>query len=188
MQPPWNHAIDATVKCLQSNNTWLERKPSVKQTFCLDFVNACCTRIQIISAFDWVEIYPSIIEQFGAIYSKQYYDKMSVKQVLQDELPQRISESSSNSVKKYFSWIQKVHHVLSSWKTKLSENDANYDEIHLYTQRRQCIQSIARHVSATSLVMSAENLTVLKNTFVKKFDELNFLLLKYVPEDPNFGW
>jgi len=151
-------------------------------------VNACCTKIQISSTFDWVEIYPSIIEQFGAIYSKQYYAKMRDKQILQDELPQCISESSSYSVKKYFSWIQKIHHVLSSWETKLSKNDANYDEIHLYTQKRQCIQSIAQHVSATSLVISAENLTVLKNTFLKKFDELNFLLLKYVPEDPKLGW
>lgn len=75
------------------------------------------------------------------------------------------------------------------WKTRLGNSDANYDEMHLYTQKQHNIHRIAEHVSvATGLVISAENLVRLKKTFLEKFEELNILLLKYVPEDSKLGW
>lgn len=75
-----------------------------------------------------------------------------------------------------------------TWKTRLGNNDANYDELHLYTQKQDYIQRIAHVSAATALVISAENLVRMKKTFLEKFEELNILLLKYVPEDSKLGW
>ena len=108
--------------------------------------------------------------------------------ILSDELPQSILENPSTSVKQYFSWIQKIHKVMLSWKKKLDENDANYDEINLYTQKQHHIHEIAQHVSATGLVISPDNLLVVKNDFLEKVEQLNIHVLKYVPGDPKLGW
>jgi len=111
------------------------------------------------------------------------------KMILSDELPQNILDNPSTSVKQYFTWIQKIHEVMLTWKKRLDNKDANYDEMHLYTQKQDYIQRIAQNVSAaTGLVISAENLVHLRKTFLEKFEELNILLLKYVPEDSKLGW
>lgn len=104
---------------------------------------------------------------------------------LSDELPQFVLENPSTSVKQYFTWIQEIHKVMSSWKKKLSTNEANYDEIHMYTLNQDDIHRIAQHVSATDLVISTKNL---KKTFLEKFEEMNILLLKYVPGDSKHDW
>ena len=187
LPPSWNHAISASIDCLKgSSSNWVQKEPSIRQTFCLDFVNACCCRIPVVSSkLDWVGIYCTIIQQFGSIYLSTYAKKM----ILSDELPQNILDNPSTSVKQYFTWIQKIHEVMSTWKTRLDNKDANYDEMHLYTQKQDYIQRIAQNVSAaTGLVISAENLVHLRKTFLEKFEELNILLLKYVPGDSKLGW
>ena len=186
LEPSWNYAVTATVDCLKSNSTWVQREPSVRQTFCLDFVNTCCTRIPVASStFGWVDKYSTIIQQFGDIYLGLYARKI----ILSDELPQNILMNPSTSVKQYFSWIQKIRQVMLTWKKKLSSSDANYDEIHVYTQKQRYIYLIAQHVLTTSsLVISAENLDALNRTFLEKYEQLNILLLKYVPGDPKLGW
>jgi len=157
--------------------------------FCLDFVNRCCTDIQVTSStFDWVDTYLTIIQKFGDIYSQSYASNSDEQMVIADELPQNILKSPSTSVKQYFSWIQNIHKVMLTWKTELCSHNANYDEICEYTQKQQNIQSIAQHISATGLVVSTEDLKTLKYTFLEKFDELNSLLLKYLPGDSNLGW
>lgn len=187
LPPSWNHAISASIDCLKgSSSNWVRKEQSIRQTFCLDFVNACCSRVPVVSSkFDWVGIYCTIIQQFGSIYLSTYAKKM----ISSDELPQNILNNPSTSVKQYFTWIQKIHEVMLTWKTRLGNNDANYDEMYLYTQKQHYIHGIAQHVSAaTGLVISAENLVRLKRTFLEKFEELNILLLKYVPEDSKLGW
>ena len=158
--------------------------------FCLDFVNACCTEIQVTSSsFGWVENYSTVIHQLGAIYSQSYAKKSDEQMNSTGKLPQNILENPSTSVKEYFSWIQKIHKVMLTWKTKLgSDGDANYDEIHVYTQKQRYIYGIAQHVSATNLVISAMNLAALKDSFLEKFEQLNILLLKYVQGDSKLGW
>lgn len=149
--------------------------------FCLDFVCACCTKIPVDSSTTgWVVNYWTVIQQFVDMYT-------SLKVPFLDGFPQNIFENSPNSVKQYFSWIQKLYQVILSWKTNLDTSGANYDEIHVYSQMVDNIGSIA-HVSATGLVVLAENLKVLKKTFLEKYEELNIRLLKYVPGNSKLGW
>lgn len=186
LQPSLNHAINASIGCLKTNSTWVQKEPSVRQTFCLDFVNSCCSRIQVVSGtLGWVEKYWYLIQQLGDIY---YSCSGAKKMSLLVELPQHILDSPSNSVKQYFSWIQKIHNEFLLWNTKLDSNLANYDEIYAYTQNQHYIGGILQHVSAAGLVISAENLMDLNKTFLEKFEELNILLLKYVPGDYKHGW
>ena len=187
LQPSWNHAISAAVNCLKSTSTWIQKEPSFRQMFCLQFVNTCFSRIQAdSSAFGWVEEYSLIIHQLGDVYCS--YAGKSNQPILSDVLPQSVSRNPSTAVKKYFSQVQKIHQILTQWKTKLDNNAANYDEIHMYMQKWQYIYEIAQHVSASDVVISQGNLKDLKKAFLVKFEDLNILLLKYVPGDSKPGW
>ena len=185
--PSWKHAVSAAVDNLKSNATWVEREPSVKQTFCLDFVNACCTLTKPSkNTFDWVEKYSTLIHQLGAIYCS-YATKKNLT-VLLCTLPEDVTVNPSSAVKQYFLWIQNIHNILSTWKRNLNSSAANYDEIYGYIYKQQKIYEIAQHVSATELVASEENLTCLNTAYLEKFEELNILLLKYVPGDSKPYW
>ena len=182
LQPSWNHAIGAAVNCLKSAFTWIQKEPSFKQTFCLQFVNTCFSRIQADSnAFDWVEEYSTIIHQLGDVYCS--YAGKSNQTILSD-----VSRNPSTEVKEYFLQIQKIHQILTLWKTKLDNNAANYDEIHMYIQKWRYIHEIAQRVSASDVVISPGNLKDIKKAFLEKFEGLNILLLKYVPGDSKPGW
>ena len=165
----------------------MQREPSIRQEFCLKFVNTCCSKIQADSStFVWVEKYSALIPQLGDIYCS--YARKENQGILLSELPEDILRNKSTAVKQYFSWIQEIHQILSLWKSKLDNHGANYDEIYGYNQKRHYIHEIAKHVFASDLVISADTLTRLEKTFLEKFEELNFLLLKYIPRDPKPGW
>lgn len=185
--PSWSHAVSVAVDNLKCNSTWVEREPSVRQTFCLDFVNSCCALIKASqNTFDWVEKYLNLIHRLGAIYCS-YATKKGLTTLL-SALPEEVTMNSSSAVKRYFLWIQNIQNIVSTWKRNLISNAANYDEIHGYIHKQQKIYEIAQHVSATELVVSEEDLTCLNNTFLEKFEELNILLLKYVPGDSKPYW
>ena len=187
LQPSWNHAIGAAVNCLKSASTWIQKEPSFRQMFCLQFVNTCFSKIQAdSSAFDWVEEYSTIIHHLGDVYCS--YAGRSNQTILSDVLPQSVSRNPSTVVKEYFLQIQKIHQILALWKTKLDNNAANYDEIHMYMQKWQYIHEIAQHVSASDVVISQGNLKDIKKAFPAKFEDLNILLLKYVPGDSKPAW
>lgn len=187
MQPSWNHAVGAAVNCLKAVFTWIQKKPSFRQTFCLQFVNTCFSRIHADSStFGWVEEYSTIIHQLGEIYCS--YAGKTKQTIPSDVLPQSVSRNPSTEVKDYFLQIQKIHQILTQWKTKLDNNDANYDEIYMYIQKWRYIHDIAQHVSASDVVISPGNLKDIKKAFLEKFEDLNILLLKYVPGDSKPGW
>ena len=108
--------------------------------------------------------------------------------ILLSELPEHVLSNPSSAVKQYFSWIQEIHQILSLWKSKLDNHTANYDEIYGYNQKRHYIHKIAQHVFASDLVISADTLARLDKAFLEKFEDLNFLLLRYIPGDPKPGW
>jgi len=150
-------------------------------------VNLCCNQVQVDrSTFVWVEEYSALIPQLGDIYCS--YARKENQKILLSELPEDVSRNESTAVIKYFSWIQKIHQILSLWKSKLDNHAANYDEIYEYNQKRHFIHEIAQHVFASNLVISADTLASLRKTFLKKFEKLNLLLLKYIPGDPKPGW
>ena len=176
------------MNCLKiSSSTWIQKGPSVRQAFCLDFVNICLSRIQATcSRFDWLEEYSAVIRQLGDIY-RSYAGKSNLT-ILSDVLPQEILNNPSTAVNDYFLWIQNIHQILSLWKAKLDKNAANYDEIHVYIHKWQYIHDIAQSVSASDAVISVGRLRNIEEAFLKWFEHLNILLLKYLQGDPNPSW
>lgn len=176
------------MNCLKiSSSTWIQKGPSVRQAFCLGFVNTCLSRIQATgSAFDWLEGYSALIRQLGDIYCS--YAGKSNLTILSDVLPQEILSNPSTAVKDYFLWMQKIHQTLSQWKAKLDNNTANYDEIHVYIHKWRYIHEVAQSVGASAVVISVKRLRDIEEKFLKWFEYLNILLLKYVQGDPKHGW
>ena len=69
-----------------------------------------------------------------------------------------------------------------TWQEKLKQDKLNYDELLLYANALSAIQWI----SSFSTELSA--LQVQKRKFHHLFEELNFILLKYIPGKPQAKW
>ena len=194
-QPSLSQAVDVTVRALTSDWTWLQSEPSLEQMFCLNLVNACCTRIPISSdAFTSIqsiifERYFSLITKVGSLYCS-YCNTYSTQDqtMLSDVLPDMVERNPSSSVRSYFKWVREFHLILANWQSRLQEKKANYEEISWYFQNQEHIDALADAVAATSLVVSKTEVGTLKDTFLKKFKTLNQLHLKYIPNDPKNRW
>ena len=197
LQSSFRQAVDKTVRELCSREedmSWLLSEPSPKQEFCLDFVNACCTRISIFSdrfasiqAVDWTMFnkYFSLITKVGTLYS---YSKSKQDETLCDALPDVVARHPSSSVRSYFEWIQKFHLMLACWKSRFEVKEANYEEINWYLKSHDNMHNLAGAISALSLVVSRVEVETLQNIFLEDFKKLNQLILRYIPSDPKAGW
>ena len=202
LRPPFSKAIDKTIRelCYREGHSttevmsWLQSEPSPKQMFCLDFINACCPRISIFSnrfasieSDNWVMFnkYFSLITKVGTLYS---FSKSKQDQTLCDALPDVVTRNPSSSVRSYFEWIRKFHLMLASWKSRIQEKEANYEEINWYFKSHEHITNLADAVAASSLVVLKKHVETLQDTFLEDFKKLNQLVLKYIPSDPKAGW
>ena len=195
LQPSLRKAIDTIVRTLTHDMSWLQSVPSLKQMFCLDFVNVCCTRISIFSnrfgsiqSVNWVmfDKYFSLITKVGILYCS--YSQSRQDQQLCNSLPDVVARNPSSSVRSYFEWIQKFHLMFADWKSRLQEKEANYEEINWYFKSHAGMNNLAGAVAATSLVVSRIEVETLQNAFLEHFKKLNQLVLKYIPSDPKAGW
>ena len=180
-------AIDTAATVLKNDPTWPQQKQlSVKQGFCLKFINACCLRIPVsTTSYEWITTFSSIIFQIGSIFCS--YSSMRGKQTLLcDSIPPEVTRN--DSVREYFTWLQKLHAMLSDWKNRLDNEDANYDEIYWYCQNQRQIHNLAQAVSANGIVVTAKKLSDLRSAFLQYFEQLNQLLLRYISTDPKGGW
>ena len=171
--------------------TWVNITPSLQQKFCLDLVNVCCTKIPASQhSFEWMKQFFSVIQQLGSIYFTYASSRKIVGKgiILSDQLPSEVVKNSSTAVSHYFEWIQKLHAILSVWYNMLENESADYDIIHMYNQNQRHIHNLAQAVSASGLVMSASKIVQLQHKFLQRFEEMNQLLLRYIPKDPKAGW
>ena len=78
--------------------------------------------------------------------------------------------------------------MLASWRSRLREKEANYEEINWYCKSHEHITILADAVVATSLVVSRKDIENIQDAFLENFKKLNQLVLKYIPSDPKAGW
>ena len=64
----------------------------------------------------------------------------------------------------------------------------NFNEITKYATSHNSICKVAEAVCALSLVIDDKYTREFKATYLQEFEELNILLLKYVPEVPRAKW
>ena len=74
------------------------------------------------------------------------------------------------------------------WQNRILLRELNYDDIILYALVMSGIQSIGNAVSATSAAVESHTLEVQKNAYLACYEQLNILLLKYIPGKPEAKW
>ena len=163
-----------------------------KQRFCWGVLTTLCEQIQPNeNCFDWAEVFTAIIEKMGEIYGQyclRWHSKHGTKEcTLEKQLKPDICECPP-VVQVYYLWIQKIHMILSSWHSKFLLQTVNFDDMINYAISYNSIYKVAKAVCATQMIVDDQDISKLKTTYLQDFEELNFLLLKYVPEIPRAKW
>ena len=89
---------------------------------------------------------------------------------------------------RYFEWVKQVQGVILTWQERLNSVELNYDDIIHYASVLTGIQSIGHAISAHSEDVVSNNLEGQKNTYLVCFEQLNVLLLRYIPGKPEAKW
>lgn len=140
---------------------------------------------------EWVNAYYAVIDELGRIYGVycQAQKMEDTKSVLDEEnMPQDISECSSEDVRAFFNWISKAQQVLDGWRVKFHSCSVNYDEILLYTKNYSQISRVASALNSETLVVDMQYVQGTKQSFLQEFEMLNMFLLCYIPGQPEAGW
>ena len=164
-----------------------------KGRFCWGVLSTLCEQIQPEeNCFDWAEDFTAIIDKMGEIYVQyclRWCSKHGTKEcTLEKQLKPDICNCPPE-VQVYYLWIQKIHIILSNWHSKfMLSQTVNYDDMINYASCNRIIYKIAKAVCATQIIVDDQDIFKLKTTYLEHFEELNFLLLKYVPEVPRAKW
>ena len=174
-----NYAIDSMATELKKGFTWVERQPTPKQDFCLKFITSCTAKVQVSNmSFDWVNRYSSVLKQIGSIFCR--YGNAGI--------PKEAKHNPNQHVKQYFEWIENLHGILSHWKAKFECECVNYDEICCYHHNFPQLHILAEDVAASHLELSIDYVIEVRYSFLQNFENLNLLLLKYIPGDRKARW
>ena len=90
-----------------------------------------------------------------------------------------------SSMCRYFDWVRHVQAVLLEWKEKFTQRECNYDDIFIYTSQQSQMERLGEIFFVSSAIVDAQ---AMKNTFLNVFEELNVLLIKYTPGQPDAKW
>ncbi len=184
VKPSLSKAIGVTVDCLKDSLSWVHKEPSLKQKFCLDFLNACFQQIPVSeSSTDWAEKYRTVLWKLGEVFDAARKQCKDVATLF--ELP---SEVSFPSPRQYFHLMERIHKILMTWKSMIEDKAANYDFILEYKNHYRHISNLATAVSATGLIVSSQKAMDAQLMFLQQFERMNQLLIKYIQDDPKAGW
>ena len=78
--------------------------------------------------------------------------------------------------------------MVLTWQRRVEARELNYDDILLYALFQDGIQFIGQAVCATSAVIDPHFIQEQKTDFLQYFEELNIMLLRYIPGQPEAKW
>ena len=78
--------------------------------------------------------------------------------------------------------------AIQTWKTKLEQEDVNYDEILMYASCHTELQRLCEVLRSSTLIMDFQEVEGFKNSFLTNFELLNMCLIKYIPNHPDAKW
>ena len=182
----------STVINVLSKNVCPQGNPTRKERFCWGVVTTFCERIQPKQdSFQWAELHANVIEKMGEIYGlycqRRNFKRESEQCILQDKLRPDICRCSPEA-RKYYVWIQQIHKIFSNWYFKLMHQTINHDDLINLENSHSSVCKVARAVCAMFTILPDENIKKMKKTYQQDFEELNVLLLRYVPEVPRAKW
>ena len=176
--------LNAAVTTLKCDWSWVGSMPSLRQTFCLAIVNICCRKISPVSydQVNWIKDCKTVFLLVTSPFTSYSQLRKSA------DIPAEATKNPSKSVQIYFQWIQNLHQILLGWKKNLQSEDTNYDIIHWYSQNYQQIETLSEVISAKRLLVTHKQLVDAKQRFSQTFEQLNRMLIKYIPTNPSAGW
>ena len=167
--------------CPQDNLTRKER-------FCWGVVAAFCEQIQPQPAsFQWAVSYTAVIEKMGSIYCQKQQPRRGSQQ---SNLYQIKPDSPIHEVDvvKYYKWIQCIRDFVSDWQKKFMNQEINHDEMIDYQNSHSSLCKVAKAVCAKGMIIEDQHILELRTHYLKNFEQLNLLLLRYVTEVPRVKW
>ena len=175
-----------------SKNVCPQVNPPRKEGFCWGVVTTFCERIRPRQdSFQWTESHASVIEKLGEIYGlycqRQHFKREHQQCILREKLRPNICTCSPEA-KKYYVWIQQIHNVFSNWNENILCQAINHDDMLELASSHSSICKVAKAVCAMSTIVPDEDIARMKRTYLEDFEELNLLLLRYVPEVPRVKW
>ncbi len=182
-------AIECAATVLRESFTWVNTHPlTPKQKFCLLFVSSCCVKIPISeSSCDWVQRHSTAISLVGHIHHK-FVTSAGIHQTFEAGLPDKVTERPPKAALEYFRWIRKIHQALAAWRTSLENDSANYRIVHSYKSNHSHMYNVCRELCALLLLVPKAKVEATDLSYLQRFEELNQILLRYIPEDRSAGW
>ena len=68
------------------------------------------------------------------------------------------------------------------------QQQINYDEILTYTSQQSQLKHLAQTFCFSSAIVWSQDALAVKNLFLLAYEQLNVLLIKYIPEHPDTKW
>ena len=88
----------------------------------------------------------------------------------------------------YFGFVRRVQAVLLEWRQKFLWQQINHDEILTYANKRHLLEHLAQTVSALYTIVDSQDILKVKKNLEFAFEQLNFLLIMYIPGQPDAKW
>ena len=82
--------------------------------------------------------------------------------------------------------MHQVQAVLSEWHQRFNEQQVNYDEILFYARHHQKLEKLRQTICAFSPIV--KDTQSMKNTFLSTFEQLNVLIIRYIPGQLDTEW
>ena len=157
-----------------------------KERFCWGVIGTFCEQLKPQEdSFQWAKLFTAIIEKMGEIYG-HYCQKRNMKHGFVQIRPD-ISRCPPVVVK-YYQWVQQIHNFFSHWYTKSELEEINHDDMVDYHDSHSSLCKVAKAVCVTGKIVEDQLISELRTNYLKNFEQLNLLLLRYVHEVPRVKW
>ena len=175
-----------TVINVLSRNVCPQGNLTRKERFCWGIIVTFCEQIKPRQdSIKWVESFTAVIEKMGEIYGL-YCQKRSIKHGSAQLRPDIYR--CPPDVVKYYEWVQEIHNFFSNWHTKFLLQEINHDDMVDYDSSHSSLCKVAKAVCATGMIIEDQHISELRTNYLKGFEQLHLLLLRYVHEVPRVKW
>ena len=159
----------------------------VKEVFSWSIVTSVCAAIPV-SAYnlDWIVTFKTAVFLLGDLHNNPCY-KRKMDPGFSATLPTTKDRNLGNEG--FLTWVDGLcNGVICHWKELISKKEVNYDDILNYANYAAQIDRVADCYSAKSSVISTKSLDAARESYLEHYEQLNILLLQYVPGNLSYGW
>ena len=170
-----------TVINVLSKNVCPQDNLTRKERFCWGIIVTFCEQIKPQqNSFQWAQSFTAVCAKMGEIYGLYCQKRIIKRGSVQMRYPP--------DVVKYYEWVQQILNFFSNWHRKFMLQEINHDEMVDYLGSHSSLFKVAKAVCATGMIIEDQYISELQRIYLKDFEQLNLLLLRYVHEVPRVKW